>query len=71
MALLLKMVSFICVRGRRVTLQAILYRSGLSLHSSEESDTNSDAKMSLTRHIIAIKSYEFLRMKEISSTSMK
>ena len=50
MALLFKMVSFICVRGRRVTLQAILYRSGLSLHSSEESDANSDAKMSLTRH---------------------
>ena len=71
MALLSKMVSLICVRGRRVTLQAILYCSGLLLHSSEGSDADSDAKMSRTRHIITIKSYEFQRMKEILSISMK
>ena len=45
MALLSKMVSLICVRGRRVTLQAIPYRSGLSLHSSKESDANADANL--------------------------
>ena len=45
MVLLSKMVSLICVRGWRVTLQAILYHSGLLLHSSEESDANPDANL--------------------------